>query len=122
MKMGGSLVVSVPNEVVEQWNLKKGDEVRFTIHEESLRIEPKGSTRVETIPKETVEAYSKAIQGVQARVTMDADGLTIHLEFSGDNKEITDLFVHNLWRNLPAFLRMLGLGSVQEVSKGKKQK
>jgi len=115
MKMGGSLVVSVPNEVVEQWNLKKGDEVRFTFQEGAMKIEPKGSTRVETIPEEMVEVYSKAMRGIQAKVTMDADALAIHLAFSGDNKETTDLFVRNLWHNLPIFLRLLGLGSVEEL-------
>lgn len=119
--MGGSLVVSVPNEVIEQWNLKKGDEVRFTFQGEALKIEPKGSTRVETIPEEMLEKYSGAMRGIQARVTMDADTPAIHLEFSGENKEMTDLFVRNLWRNLPIFLRLLGLGSVEEIAKGKKQ-
>ncbi len=122
MKMGGSLVVSVPNEVVEQWNLKKGDEVRFTFQEGAVKIEPKGSVRVETIPEEMVEAYSKTMRGIQATVTMDADALAIHLEFSGENKETTDLFLHNLWRNLPVFLRLLGLGSVEEVTKEGTQK
>jgi len=119
MKMGGSLVVSVPNEVVEQWNLKKGDEVRFTFQEGAMKIEPKGSTKVETIPEEMVEAYSKAMKGIQARVTRDAEALAIHLEFSGENKETTDLFVRNLWRNLPIFLRLLGLGTVEELPQSK---
>jgi antitoxin component of MazEF toxin-antitoxin module len=122
MKMGGSLVVAVPNEVVEQWNLKKGDEVRFTFQEGAMKIEPKGTTRVETIPEETVEAYSKAMKGIQARITMDEDARAIHVEFSGENKEVTDLFVRNLWRNLPVFLRLLGLGSVEEVAKERRQK
>jgi len=122
MKMGGSLVVSVPNEVIEQWNLKKGDEVRFTFQEGTMKIEPKESTIVETIPEETVEAYSKAMRGIQARVTMDADALAIQIEFSGENKEATELLMRNLWRNLPALLRLLGLGSVEEVTKEGTQK
>jgi len=122
MKMGGSLVVSVPNEVVEQWNLKKGDEVRFTFEEGAMKIEPKGTTRVETIPEEMVEAYSKAMGSIQAKVTMNADAPTIYLEFSGENKETTDLFVRNLWRNLPVLLRLLGLGSVAEVVEERRQK
>jgi len=120
--MGGSLVVSVPNEVVEQWNLKKGDEVRFTFGEGTMKIEPKGTTRVETIPEEMVEAYSKTMGGIQAKVTMNADALAIYLEFSGEKKETTDLFVRNLWRNLPVLLRLLGLGSVEEVTKEGMQK
>lgn len=120
--MGGSLVVSVPNEVVEQWDLKKGDAVRFTFGEGSMKIEPRGSVKVETIPEEMVVAYSKAMGDIEARVTLDADGRAIHLEFSGKAKETTDLFVRNLWRNLPVFLRLLGLGSVKEVSEDKKPK
>ena len=120
--MGGSLVVSVPNEVVEQWNLKKGDEVRFTFQEGSMKIEPKGSTKVETIPEEMVEAYSKAMRDIQAKVTMDADALAIHLKFSGESEETTDLFVRNLWRNLPVLLRLLGLGSVEEVAEERTEK
>ena len=117
--MGGSLVISVPSEVVEQWNLKKGDEVRLTFQEGTVKIEPKGPTVVETISEDMVEAYSKAMRGIQAKVTMDADALAIHIELSGENREVIDLFVRNLWRNLPVFLRMLGLGSVEEVTKGR---
>jgi hypothetical protein len=62
-----------------------------------------------------VEAYSKAMRGIQAKVTVDAENSTINLEFSGDSKEVIDLFVRNLSRNLPVFLRLLGLGSVEEL-------
>jgi antitoxin component of MazEF toxin-antitoxin module len=117
MKLGGSLVVAVPNEVVELWNLGKGDEVRISVQEGALRIEPKQSTKIETISEEMVEAYSKAMKGIQAKVTVDAANSTIHLEFSGDSKEVIDLFVRNLSRNLPVFLRLLGLGSVEELPK-----
>jgi len=115
MKLGGSLVVAVPNEVVEQWNLGKGDEVRISVEEGALRIEPKQSTKIETISEEMVEAYSKAMKGIQAKVTVDAANSTINLEFSGESKEVIDLFVRNLSRNLPVFLRLLGLGSVEEL-------
>jgi antitoxin component of MazEF toxin-antitoxin module len=115
MKLGGSLVVTVPNEVVEQWNLGKGDEVRISVEEGVLRIEPKQSTKIETISEEMVEAYSKAMKGIQAKVTVDAANSAIHLEFSGESKEVIDLFVRNLSRNLPVFLRLLGLGSVEEL-------
>ena len=117
MKLGGSLVVAVPNEVVEQWNLGKGDEVRISVEEGALRIEPKQSTKIETISEEMVEAYSKAMKGIQAKVTVDAANSTINLEFSGESKEVIDLFVRNLSRNLPVFLRLLGLGSVEELPK-----
>lgn len=117
MKLGGSLVVAVPNEVVEQWNLGKGDEVRISVQEGALRIEPKQSIKIETISEEMVEAYSKAMKGIQAKVTVDAENSVIHLEFSGDSKEVIDLFVRNLSRNLPVFLRLLGLGSVEELPK-----
>jgi antitoxin component of MazEF toxin-antitoxin module len=121
MKLGGSLVVAVPNEVVEQWNLGKGDEVRISVQEGALRIEPKQSTKIETISEEMVEAYSKAMKGIQAKVTVDAANSVINLEFSGESKEVIDLFVRNLSRNLPVFLRLLGLGSVEELphSEGK---
>ncbi len=54
--------------------------------------------------------------------TLGADTRAIRLEFSGKNEKTTDLFVRNLWRNLPVFLRLLGLGSVKEVSEDKKPK
>jgi len=117
LKSGGSLFVCVPNEVVQQWDLDKGDEVRISVLEGAIKIEPKQPTKVETISEEMVEAYSKAMKGIQARVTMDTEASAIHLEFSGENKEVIDLFVGNLWRNLPIFLRMLGLGSVEEMPK-----
>jgi antitoxin component of MazEF toxin-antitoxin module len=121
IKVGGSLVVSIPNEVVAQWNLKKGDEVHFTIQEGMMTIEPRGSTKVETISEEAIEAYSTEMKGIQARVTLDTEDSAIRLEFSGGKKEVTNIFVRNLWRNLPIFLRLLGLGSVSEVRKGERQ-
>lgn len=121
MKVGGSLVVSVPNEVVERWNLKKGDEVHFTIEEGAMTIEPKGSIKVETISEEAIGAYSKSMKGIQARVTLDTENSAIHLEFSGGNEEVASLFVRNLWRNLPIFLRLLGLGVVSELPNGERK-
>lgn len=114
MKMGGSLVITLPNEVIEQWNLGKGDEVRVEILEGAMRIEPKQPSKVETIPAEAVERYSQLMKGIQARVTMDTEASTLHLELSGENKEAVSTVLHNLWRNLPFLLSMLGLGSVEE--------
>jgi len=95
----------------------KGDEVHITVQQKAVTIEPKGSTKVETISEQAVEAYSKEMKGIEARVTLDAANLAIHLEFSGENKETMELFVRKLWQNLPIFLRLLGLGSVSEVAK-----
>lgn len=114
MKVGGSLVVGVPNEVIEQWNLGKGDEVRVSVHEGAISIEPKQPTRTQTISEEAVKTYSKLMKGIQARVTMDTEASALHLEFSGENKEAVGIVVRNLWRNLPFLLSMLGLGSVEE--------
>jgi antitoxin component of MazEF toxin-antitoxin module len=122
MKLGGSLVVGVPNEVVEQWNLRKGDEVSITVDEGAIRIEPKQPTRVEDISEEMVAAYSKAVKGIQARVTLDEPASAIRLEFSGQNREAVKLLVYNLWRNLPVLLRLLGLGAVEETTKGERGK
>jgi antitoxin component of MazEF toxin-antitoxin module len=82
--------------VVEQWNLGKGDEVRISAQEGAIRIEPKQSTKVEAISEEMIEAYSKVMKGIQAKVTMDAENSVIHLEFFGESKEVIDLFVRNL--------------------------
>jgi antitoxin component of MazEF toxin-antitoxin module len=117
LKSGGSLFVCVPNEVVHDWNLGKGDEVRINVLDGAIKIEPKEPATIETITEEAIVAYSKAMKGVQARVTMDSKASAIHLEFSGESREVIDLFVRNLWRNLPIFLRMLGLGSVEEIPK-----
>lgn len=93
MKLGGSLVVAVPNEVVEQWNLGKGDEVRISVEEGVLRIEPKQSTKIETISEEMVEAYSKAMKGIQAKV--EVRGLALkklitanYTEFRSDSNRL----------------------------------
>ncbi len=121
MKMGGSLVVTIPNEAIEQWDLVKGDEVRITVQQKAVTIEPKGSTKVETISEQAVQAYSREMKGIEAKVTLDAVNSAIHLEFSGENKETMELFVRKLWQNLPIFLRLLGLGSVAELSKDEKK-
>jgi len=121
MRMGGSLVVTVPNEAIEQWDLGKGDEVRITVQQRAITIEPKGSTKVETISEQAIEAYSKEMTGIEARVILDTNSSVIHLEFSGENREVMELFVRKLWQNLPIFLRLLGLGSVSELSKDEKE-
>jgi len=118
MRLGGSLVVGIPSEVVEQWNLERGDEMRVSVEEGVIKIVPKQPTKVESISEEMIEAYSRAMKGIQARVTMDAESSAIHLEFSGEDKQAIDLFLHNLWRNLPVLLRLLGLGSVEESPDG----
>lgn len=124
VRLGGSLVVAVPTEIVERWSLDKGDEVRITVLEEGIKIEPKQPTRIETISSETIEAYSKAVAGIQSKVTLSGEN-EIKLEFSGDNKDAVRVFVGKLWQNLPLMLRLLGLGSVEELpqsGKGKQSK
>jgi len=117
MKMGGSLVVSVPNEVIQQWNLGKGDEVRFSVREGAVSIEPKQTSKTEFISEEAIASYSRLMKGIQAKVTMDTESSSLKLEFTSDNKEAVAMLVRNLWRNLPVFLSMLGVGSVEEESK-----
>ena len=117
MKSGGSLFVGVPNEIIEQWNLGKGDEVSLTVADGAIRIEPKQPTKMENISEEMVETYSKVMKGIQAKITLDAEGNALHLEFAGENQEAVKLLLHNLWRNLPALFSMLGVGSVEETGK-----
>ena len=116
LRSGNSLFVSVPSEVIEQWNLHKGDEVRLTVNGGTIQIQPNEPTQVENISEEMIETYATTMKGIQARVTKDTEAPAIHIEFSGENKKVLDLFVYNLWKNLPVMLRLLGLGSVEETS------
>jgi antitoxin component of MazEF toxin-antitoxin module len=118
IKMGGSLVVSVPTKAIEQWNLKKGDEVCVSVDEGAIKIEPKQTTRIQTISEEAVAQYSKLMKGIQAKVTMDSEASALHIEFRGENDEAVHTILHNLWRNLPFLLSMMGLGSVEEAGGG----
>ena len=120
LRSGNSLFVSVPSEVIEQWNLHKGDEVRLTVNGGTIQIQPNEPTQVENISEEMIETYATTMKGIQARVTKDTEAPAIHIEFSGENKKVLDLFVYNLWRNLPVMLRLLGLGSVEEMTGGEK--
>jgi len=122
MKSGGSLFVGVPNEIIEQWNLSKGDEVSLTVADGAIRIEPKQPTKMENISEEMVETYSKVMKGIQAKITLDTDKNALHLEFSGENKEAVKLLLHNLWSNLPALFSMLGVGSIEESAKKPRKK
>ena len=122
MKSGGSLFVGVPNEIIEQWNLGKGDEVNLSVADGAIRIEPKQPTRMENISEEMVETYSKVMKGIQAKITLDSEGNALHLEFIGENQEAVKLLLHNLWRNLPALFSMLGVGSVEETERNKLEK
>jgi len=122
MKSGGSLFVGVPNEIIEQWNLGKGDEVSLTVADGAIRIEPKQPTKMENISEEMVETYSKVMKGIQAKITLDAEGNALHLEFAGENQEAVKLLLYNLWRNLPALFSMLGVGSIEETGKDEPKK
>ena len=121
LRSGNSLFVGVPSEVIEQWNLHKGDEVRLTVNGGTIQIRPNETTQVEKISEEMIETYSTTMKDIQARVTRDAEAPAIHIEFSGENKKVLDMFVYNLWKNLPVMLRLLGLGSVEETSSGVKE-
>ena len=120
LRSGNSLFVSVPSEVIEQWNLHKGDEVHLTVNGGTIQIQPNEPTQVENISEEMIETYATTMKGIQARVTKDTEAPAIHIEFSGENKKVLDLFVYNLWKNLPVMLRLLGLGSVEEMTGGEK--
>ena len=122
LKSGHGLFVPVPNEVIEQWNLSKGDEVSLSVADGAIRIEPKQPTRMETVSEEMVETYSKVMKGIQAKITLDSEGNALHLEFVGENQEAVKLLLHNLWRNLPALFSMLGVGSVEETERNKLEK
>jgi antitoxin component of MazEF toxin-antitoxin module len=122
LRSGNSLFVGVPSEVIEQWNLHKGDEVRLTVNGGTIQIQPNEPTQVENISEEMIETYATTMKGIQARVTKDTEAPAIHIEFSGENKKVLDLFVYNLWKNLPVMLRLLGLGSVEETSGIEKEK
>jgi len=117
LKSGGSLFVGVPNEVIEQWNLGKGDEVCLSVADGAIRIEPRQPSKMESISEEMVETYSKVMKGIQAKITLDTEGNALHLEFSGENKDAVKLLLHNLWMNLPALFSMLGVGSIEENAK-----
>ena len=120
LRSGNSLFVGVPSEVIEQWNLHKGDEVRLTVNGGTIQIRPNEPTQVENISEEMIETYATTMKGIQASVTKDTEAPAIHIEFSGENKKVLDMFVYNLWRNLPVMLRLLGLGSVEEMTGGEK--
>ena len=121
MKMGGSLVMALPDEMVKQWHLEKGDQVRVTVLEDGVKVEPKQLSKVEAVSPESIESYSKTMAGIQAAVIMSADD-EISLKFSGANKDTVRVFARRLWQNLPLMLRLMGLGSVDEIPHGKEKK
>ncbi len=121
LKSGHGLFVPVPSEVIEQWNLGKGDEVCLSVTDGAIRIEPKQPTRMESISEEMVETYSKVMKGIQAKITLDTEKNALHLEFSGENKEAVKLLLHNLWSNLPVLFSMLGVGSIEESAKKRRK-
>ncbi len=126
MKMGGSLVVTLPNEVIQEWNLTKGDEVTLEVLDGAVRIEPKQPTKMATISESSLEEYSKVMGGIQARITMDPEAATLRIELLGKDRQSVSTVLNNLWRNLPSLLGMLGLGSVEApeppAGRGKRRK
>ena len=126
MKMGGSLVVTLPNEVIQEWNLGKGDAVTLEVLDGAVRIEPKQAAKMATISEASLEEYSRVMKGIQARITMDPEVATLRIELMGADRKSVSTVLNNLWRNLPFLLSMLGLGSVQapepRVRRGKVRK
>jgi len=113
MKIGGSLVVTLPNEVIQEWNLGKGDEVTLEVLDGSVRIEPKQAVRMATISQASLEEYSKVMKGIQAKITMDPEAAALRIELLGEDRKSVNTVLSNLWRNLPFLLNMLGMGSVE---------
>ncbi len=120
LKSGHGLYVALPSEVIEQWNLDKGDEVSVSVDENAIKIVPRRPEKIENISEEMIENYSAAMKAIQAKVTLDSERQAIHLEFSGRNRRVINLFMQNLWQSLPVILRLLGLGSVKEKEAGAK--
>ena len=118
MKIGGSLVVTLPNEVIQEWNLGKGDEVTLEVLDGAVRIEPKQPARLAVISEASLEEYARVLKGVQARVTMDTEAATLRIELLGADRGSVSTVLNNLWRNLPFLLRLLGLGSVKAPEPG----
>ena len=116
LKSGDSLYVCVPNEVAQMWNLKKGDEVHIEMAEGALKIEPKRASVVQTISQEQLEAFGRAMRGIEAKVTMDSEKSALVLEFSGEDQESVKALLRNLWRNLPVLLAMLGVRTAEDSS------
>ena len=116
MKMGGSLVVTMPNEVLEEWNLGKGDEVTLEVMDGAVRIEPRQPTRTVAISEASFEEYSKVMKRIQARVTLNPEAGSLHIDLLGEDRESISAVLNNLWRNIPFLLNMLGLGSVETLS------
>ena len=107
LKSGHGLYVALPSEVIEQWNLDKGDEVSVSVDEGAIKIMPKRPEKVETISEEMIETYSTTMRGIHARVSLDSENQAIHIEFSGENKPVMNLFMQNLWQNLPVMYSLL---------------
>jgi antitoxin component of MazEF toxin-antitoxin module len=122
MKMGGSLVVTLPNEVIQEWNLSKGDEVTLEVLDGAVRIEPKQPAKIATISEASLEEYSKVMKGIQAKITMDPEAATLHVELLGADRKSVSTVLNNLWRNLPFLLSMLGLGSVEAPEPGARRR
>jgi antitoxin component of MazEF toxin-antitoxin module len=117
MKSGGSLYVAVPSEVVQQWDLKKGDAVSINVHEGMVQIEPKQPEKTATISPEAVEKYTQTMQGIQVRIIPDRKRNSLRLKFSGHNQEAITLLLNQLYQKLPLFFTLLGLGTVESVDK-----
>jgi len=106
-------VVTLPNEVIQEWNLGKGDEVTLEVLDGAVRIEPKQATRMATISQASLEEYSRVMKGIQAKITMDPEAATLRIELLSKDRKSVNTVLNNLWRNLPFLLGMLGLGSVE---------
>lgn len=116
MKSGGSLFVPVPNEIVEMWKMNKGDEVLINVVDGAIRMEPKQATRLASISDDMMATYSKVMQGIEVKITLDTENKALRLDFSGNNEDAVKLLLYNLWHNLPALLSMLGVGTVEQAN------
>lgn len=116
LKSGCSLYISIPYEVAESWNLKKGDEVKVDVVDGAIKIEPKQITKIHALKDEDLQVFSEAMKGIGFKVTVDTENLELNIKFSGENKEAMKTLVRNLGDNLPMFLSLLGIRSAQEIT------
>lgn len=117
MKSGGSLYVAIPSEVIQEWELKKGDAVSINVHDGMIQIEPKQPNKVANISPEAVEEYNRAMQGIQVKIIPDQKRNSLRLKFSGPDQEAITLLLNQIYQKLPMLFTLLGLGKVESEDK-----
>lgn len=103
------MFLPVPSMVVDAWGLEKGTEVHIEVTQNEMRITPIAKIRGEPVSEADLQRFWELMRQVEIKMTVEDEGSSLRVQFSGGDAEARRALVQNLQRVLPAVLSMIGV-------------